>query len=77
MKLSPIEQAFFDLYSGRISECDDHILLMFIESERGDKGQDDFYEMYGSYYSHLKDTYIAFDAGIEFGKSLSHTGETT
>ena len=61
MKLSPIDQAFFDLYSGRISECDDETLLRFLTSK-------DENEVGWPYYTHLMDTYIAFDAGIEYGK---------
>ena len=68
MKLTPTEQAFFDIYSGCIPQCDDHIILIFLESERSDDGQDSFYEKYSEYYSHLKDTYIAFEEGIDYGR---------
>ena len=68
MKLSPIDQAFFDLYKGYISECSTEILLKFLESQLTDKGQDIFYDEYSSYYSHLMDTNIAFEAGIEYGR---------
>jgi hypothetical protein len=59
-KLSPIDQAFFDLYSGSISECSDEILLRFL------KDHDSVDSMEG--YSHLMDTHIAFNAGIEYGR---------
>jgi len=66
MTLSTIDQAFYDLYSSRISQCDAEILLDFLTSQRTDEGQNVFYKNYSSYYSHLMDTYIAFEAGIEY-----------
>jgi len=65
--MTPIDQAFFDLYKGQISQCDDQILLEFIESQQTDDGQEAFYSKHSSYYSHLMDTYIAFKSGIELG----------
>jgi hypothetical protein len=64
-RMTPIDQAFFDLYKGQISQCDDQILREFIESQQSDYGQEAFYSKYASFYSHLMDTYIAFKAGIE------------
>ena len=67
MKLSPIEQAFVEVYR-RVNQCNEDITMIFLESERTDKGQDDFYKKYSEYYSHLMDTYIAFEMGIEYGR---------
>ena len=64
--MTPIDQAFYELYKGRISQCDAEILLDFLISQRTDEGQNVFYKNYSSYYSHLMDTYIAFEAGIEY-----------
>lgn len=58
--LSAIDQAFFDVYSGRISECDDNTILRFLADN------DSVDTMEG--YTHLMDTYIAFTAGIAFAK---------
>jgi hypothetical protein len=66
--MTPIDQAFYELYKSRISQCDAEILLCFLISQRTDEGQDVFYKNYGSYYSHLMDTYIAFQAGIEYAR---------
>jgi hypothetical protein len=60
MTLSPSDHAFFNLYSGRISECDDEVLLRFL------KDHDSVDVMEG--YSHLMDTHIAFYEGIEYGR---------
>jgi hypothetical protein len=68
MKLSPTEQAFYDVYKGLISQCDAEILLDFLISQRTDEGQHVFYENYSSYYTHLMDTYIAFEAGIKYAR---------
>ena len=73
MTLSPIDQAFYDLYTGRISQCEDDVVLKFLESKLSDKGQDDFYDNYSWYYSHLMDTHIAFKAGIEYGRTHGNT----
>jgi len=70
--MTPTDQAFFDLYKGQISQCDDQILLEFIESQQSDYGQDAFYSKYSSFYSHLVDTYIAFKAGIEYAKPVEY-----
>jgi hypothetical protein len=56
--MSVIDQAFFDVYSGRISECDDATILRFL----ADHDSVDLMEG----YTHLMDTYIAFRAGIAF-----------
>lgn len=56
----PIDQAFFEVYSGRISECDDETLLRFLVDH------DSVGSMEG--YTHLMDTYIAFTAGVEYGR---------
>jgi len=60
MALSPSDYAFFNLYSGRISECDDEVLLRFL------KDHDSVDLMEG--YSHLMDTHIAFNEGIAYGR---------
>ena len=60
IKLSPIDQAFFEMYSGNISECSNEILLRFL------KDNDSVSSFEG--YTHLMDTYNAFDAGIEYGR---------
>jgi len=60
MTLSPTEQAFYDLYSSRISECDDETILRFL------KDNDSVSSLEG--YTHLMDTYIAFEAGIEYAR---------
>jgi len=70
--MTPIDQAFFDLYKGQISQCDEQILLEFIESQQTDDGQEAFYSRYASFYSHLMDTYIAFKAGIEYTKPVKY-----
>ena len=67
MALSPRDYAFFNLYSGRISECSDEVLLRFL------KDHDLVDSMEG--YSHLMDTYIAFEAGIEYGRENAHRNE--
>jgi hypothetical protein len=60
MKLSPIDQAFFEMYSGNISECSDEILLRFLKDNDSVDSSDG--------YTHLMDTYIAFEAGIKYGR---------
>jgi hypothetical protein len=59
MTLSPIDQAFYEMYSGNISECSEEILLRFLK----DNDSVDCFDG----YSHLMDTYIAFTAGIAYG----------
>ena len=68
MKLSPIDQAFYDLYTSRIPQCENDVVLKFLESQLTDEGQESFYDKYSWYYSHLMDTYIAFEMGIEYGR---------
>lgn len=68
MTLSPIDQAFYDLYTSRIPQCENDVVLKFLESQLTDEGQDDFYSKHSWYYSHLMDTYIAFEMGIEYGR---------
>ena len=68
MNLSPSDQAFYDLYTSRISQCEDDVVLKFLESQLTDEGQETFYDKYSWYYSHLMDTYIAFEMGIEYGR---------
>ena len=68
MNLSPSDQAFYDLYTSRISQCEDDVVLKFLESQLTDEGQESFYDKYSWYYSHLMDTYIAFEMGIEYGR---------
>ena len=68
MNLSPSDQAFYDLYTSRISQCEDDVVLKFLESQLTDEGQETFYDKYSWYYSHLMDTYIAFEIGIEYGR---------
>jgi len=66
MELLPIEQAFYDLYTNRISQCPDDIVMQFIRMETEiNPNWDDFPS---EYYSHLKDTSIAFYAGFELGR---------
>ena len=60
MTLSPIDQAFFEMYSGNISECSDEILLRFLKDNDSVDSWDG--------YTHLMDTYTAFVAGIEYGR---------
>ena len=63
-RLNPTEQAFYDLYTNRISQCPDDIVMQFIRMETEiNPNWDDFPS---EYYSHLKDTSIAFYAGIEY-----------
>ena len=68
MNLSPSDQAFYDLYTSRISQCEDDVVLKFLESQLTDEGQETFYDKYSWYYSHLMDTYIAFEMGIDYGR---------
>ena len=68
MTLSPIDQAFFDLYTSRIPQCENDVVLKFLESQLTDEEQESFYDKYSWYYSHLMDTYIAFEMGIEYGR---------
>ena len=60
MTLSPIDQAFFNLYSSHISECDNETILRFL------KDNNSVSTLEG--YTHLMDTYIAFQAGIEYAR---------
>jgi len=66
--MKPIDQAFYDLYTGHISQCEPDVVLKFLESQYTDEGQRTFYDKYSWYYSHLMDTYIAFEAGFEYGR---------
>ena len=68
MNLSPSDQAFYDLYTSRIPQCENDVVLKFLESQLTDEGQESFYDKYSWYYSHLMDTYIAFEIGIEYGR---------
>ena len=68
MNLSSIDKAFFDLYTSRIPQCENDVVLKFLESQLTDEGQESFYDKYSWYYSHLMDTYIAFEMGIEYGR---------
>jgi hypothetical protein len=61
MTLSPIDQAFFEMYSGNISECSNEILLRFLKDNDSVDSWDG--------YTHLMDTYIAFEAGIKYGRT--------
>jgi len=60
MELTPIDQAFFEMYSGNISECSEEILLRFLKDH-------DSVDCFDG-YSHLMDTYIAFESGIRYQK---------
>jgi len=60
MTLPTIDQAFFEMYSGNISECSEEILLRFLK----DHNSVDCFDG----YSHLMDTYIAFESGINYQK---------
>ena len=66
--MKPIDQAFYDLYTSRIPQCENDVVLKFLESQYTYEGQDAFYDRYSEYYSHLMDAYIAFEAGIEYGR---------
>ena len=44
MNLSPIDQAFYDLYTSRIPQCEGDVVLKFLESQLTDEGQDTFYD---------------------------------
>ena len=67
MELLPTEQAFYNLYTNRISQCPDDIVMQFIRMETEiNPNWDDFPS---EYYSHLKDTSIAFYAGVEYGRA--------
>jgi hypothetical protein len=62
MYLCDFDQAFFNVYSGSISECSDEILLNFLKDS-------DSIELTDG-YTHLMDTYIAFRAGFDYAKSI-------
>jgi hypothetical protein len=66
--MTPIDQAFFEMYSGNISECSDEILLRFLKDNDSVDSWDG--------YTHLMDTYIAFEAGIEYGRKNAHPNES-
>jgi hypothetical protein len=55
------------MYRGSISECDDETILRFLK----DNESVDSFEG----YTHLMDTYIAFEAGIEYGRKNAHPNE--
>jgi len=58
--MTPIDQAFYEMYSGNISECSEEILLRFLKDH-------DSVDCFDG-YSHLMDTYIAFEAGIKYAR---------
>ena len=58
--LTVIDRAFFEMYRGSISECDDATILRFLEDNESVDSMEG--------YTHLMDTYIAFEAGIAFAK---------
>jgi hypothetical protein len=60
MNREAIDQAFFEMYRGSISECDDETILRFL------KDNNSVDSMEG--YTHLMDTYIAFESGINYQK---------
>jgi len=60
MNREAIDQAFFEMYRGSISECDDETILRFLK----DNESVDSFEG----YTHLMDTYIAFEAGIKYAR---------
>jgi hypothetical protein len=64
MTLSAIDQSFYEMYRGSISECDDDTILRFL------KDNNSVDSMEG--YTHLMDTYIAFKAGIEYAKPVEY-----
>jgi hypothetical protein len=55
------------MYRGSISECSDETILRFLK----DNESVDSFEG----YTHLMDTYIAFEAGIEYGRKNAHPNE--
>jgi hypothetical protein len=60
MKQSPIDQAFFEMYTRNISEVNDEILSRFLKNNDSVDS--------GDGYTHLMDTYTAFEAGVEYGR---------
>jgi len=58
--MNQVDQAFYEMYRSCISECDDETILRFLN----DHESVDSFEG----YTHLMDTYIAFEAGIEYGR---------
>jgi len=58
--MTPIDQAFFEMYTGSISECTIEVLLRFLKDNESVGSSDG--------YTHLMDTYTAFEAGIEYGR---------
>jgi hypothetical protein len=66
--MTPIDQAFYEMYSGNISECSDEILLRFLKDNESVDCWDG--------YTHLMDTYTAFEAGIRYGRENAHTNES-
>ena len=67
MELLPTEQAFYDLYTKEISECPKEYVMKFLALERQDNPNWDEFPI--EYYTHLKDTLIAFYAGIEYERT--------
>jgi len=66
-RLNQIEQAFYDLYTKEISQCPSEYVLEFIRMDRQDNLNWDEFPI--EYYTHLKDTLIAFYAGIEYERT--------
>jgi hypothetical protein len=62
MYLCDFDQAFFNTYSGLISECSDETLLNFLKDP-------DSVSLFDG-YTHLMDTYIAFTEGFNYAKSI-------
>jgi hypothetical protein len=63
--MKPIDQEYFDVYTKCISQCDKETVLEFIQMIEEDGDHDKFPL---EYYSHLMDTYVAFHAGVNFGR---------
>ena len=69
MELLPIEQAFYDLYTKEISECPKEYVMEFLSLEKQIYPNWDEFPI--EYYTHLKDTLIAFYAGFELGREIN------
>jgi hypothetical protein len=66
MELLPLDQAFYNCYTMNIAECPNEYVLQFIDITNQDDA--DWEQFPTEYYSHLKDTQIAFLMGVEYGR---------
>jgi len=67
-ELDRLDQAFFDIYCGHIPECDEELVLLFLQMQNSE--DPDWDQFPSEYYSHLMDTYIAFMGGVRYQKEL-------